>query len=193
MNQLSKVKGILKAGARSNKFRVLFSFPPNLKVESSLEEVSLLCKAASVPSATISTVEISIQGRKLRLPGETGYDGTSSFEFFLSEDHRIRRDMLQWMKATDNFQANTHSGNPSELLVDIKLEQLDSAQNPTVSYVLHGCFPTSVGDISYTGEDGTVLTCSVTFAWTHFTVGADDAVNRPEEHSKPTENVLAID
>lgn len=194
MNNLSKVKGILKSGARLNKYRVLFAFPGNLKVESSLEELSLLCKSASAPAMSIGVVEVSIQGRKLRLPGETSYEGSWTCEFYLNEDHKIRRDLIQWMKATDNFQRNTHSGNPAELLVALKIEQLDSAQNPVVTYTLHGCFPTSVGELSYVGEEGgQVATCSVTFNYTHWTVGEDENTNLPETHNKPTENILAID
>ena len=178
MSKIKEISSILNATARSNKYRLSFTWPSGLTGESDLKEIDIICKAATAPQKEIGVIEVWNQGRKLVLPGDTTFDNAWSVDFYLGEDHKFRYDMIKWQNACDNFHKNIHSGKPEEVFADLKLEQLDSAGNVSAKYTLHGCFPTVVGEISY-GDDSenTPVEFNVTFGYSDWVVGDGDEDN----------------
>ena len=117
-------------------------------------------------------IELWNQGRKHVTPGDTTYDNTWALDFYLTEDHAFRYDMIKWQDACDNFHKNLHSGSPQEIFADLKIEQLDSAANPTAEYTLHNCWPSVVGEVAY-GDDSenTPTEVNITFTFTDWVTG----------------------
>lgn len=189
-NKISELKSAIGAAARPNKYRVNFSIPASVPTVSDLSTADTLCKAANFPSMTIGQMELFNQGRKLVLPGDTEYTNTWTVSFYQTEDHAIRKDMISWMKSADHFQNNSHSGNPSALLGELSVEQLDSAGNGTAKYTFHNVFVQEVGEIALADETGEAMEFDVTFSFTDWVVG-DGELNNPAAGELATGNDTA--
>lgn len=191
MSNLSKLKSVLGSTARANKYRINFSIPTAVPVKSDLSSADILCKAASFPSMTIGQIEVWGQGRKLVIPGDTSFTTTWTLTFYNTEDHSLRKDLISWMISADNFQKNTHSGNPNSVLGELSVEQLDSAGNATVKYTFHNVFVQEVAEITL--ADDTVDeagTFDVTFSFSDWTIG-DTELSNPASGAKATKNDIA--
>lgn len=190
-NKLAELKSAIGAGARPTKYRVNFAVPSAVPTTADLGTVDTLCKAATFPSVTIGQIELFNQGRKLIIPGDTAYTNTWTLTFYATEDHAIRKDMLAWMRHTDHFQNNTHSGNPNDILGELSVEQLDSAGEATVKYTFHNVFVQEVGEVSL-GDDqsDTAMEFDVTFSFTDWVVG-DKELNDPAAGNAASENATA--
>jgi hypothetical protein len=179
INELSRVLG---ATARSNKYRVSFTYPTGFQGATDLQSVDVLAKAATAPTRELGQIELWNQGRKLIVPGDTVFDNAWSVDFYLTEDHQLRYDLIQWMDACDNFQKNMHSGDVTQIYAELRLEQLDSAGNPTAQYTLHNAFPQTIGEISYGADSAdTPAEFNVIFAYSDFVTGTG-------EFNSPTPN-----
>ena len=189
--ELSKLKNVLGAVARPNKYRINFSIPSAVPIKSDLSSADVLCKATSFPSMTIGQIEVFNQGRKLVIPGDTSYTTTWSVTFYGTEDHALRKDLVSWMLSADNFQKNTHSGNPNNILGELSVEQLDSAGNATVRYTFHNVFVQEIGEITL-GDDtqDTAMEFDVQFSFSDWVIGDADLSN-PSSGSKATKNDIA--
>ncbi len=172
VNRITEISKVLGAAGRANKYRVSFSWPDGVTGSTSLDEVDTLAKSATAPQREIGVLEVWNQGRKYVMPGDTAFDNSWSVDFYLSENHAIRYDMVKWQTACDNFHANIHAGVPLSVTADLKIEQLDSAGVVSAQYTLHNCFPTVVGEVSF-GDDSenTPLEFNVTFSYSDWVLG----------------------
>jgi len=191
-NKLAELKSALGAGARANKYRVNFSIPAAVSTGSNLQDADALCKASNFPSMTIGQIEVFNQGRKLVIPGDTTYTNSWTLSFYNTEDHALRKDLISWMVAADHFQDNKHSGNPSAIMGELSVEQLDSAGNPTAKYTFHNVFVQEVGELTI-GDDqvDTVQEFDVTFSFTDWVVG-DGELQAPLAGNTATRNDTAL-
>lgn len=191
MATIKELSAALGAGARASKYRVTFTFPSGVSAVTSLDKVDVLAKSSAAPAKEIGMIEAWSQGRKLVLPGDTAYDAAWTVGFYLTEDHALRYDIIKWSDACDNFQKNKHSGDPSAIFADLRIQQLDSAGNPTATYTLHNCFPQSIGEVTY-GDDSadTLAEFEVTFAYTDWVVGTEESSKY--DITKATENATAL-
>jgi len=176
MNKIAELKNALGVGARANKYRVNFSIPAAVPISSNLQNADALCKASNFPSVTIGQIEVFNQGRKLIIPGDTTYTNAWTLSFYNTEDHSLRKDLISWMKATDHFQNNQHSGNPTALMGEMSVEQLDSAGNSTIKYTFHNVFVQEIGEISISDDQvDTLQEFDCTLSFTDWVVGETNA------------------
>ena len=191
MANIAELKNALGAGGRANKYSVGLSIPSAVATVSELANSDVLCKAATFPSMTVGQIEVFNQGRKLILPGDTTYTNTWTLTFYNTEDHALRRDMIAWMRAADDFQRNTHSGNPSSIMTDLNISQLDSKGNVTATYTFHNVFVQEVGEVSV-GDDqtDTVQEFDVTFSFTDWVTGTGE-FNEPNAATPAAKNDIA--
>lgn len=174
-NKIREIGQVLNATARSNKYRLSFSWPTGVQGFTSLQDADIICKSATAPQREIGVIELWNQGRKLVIPGDTTFDNTWSVDFYAAENHQMRYDLVKWQAACDNFHKNQHSGQPSAIYADLRLEQLDSAGNVSARYTLHNCFPTVVGEISYADDsENTPVEFNVTFSYTDWVLGSGE-------------------
>lgn len=190
-NKVAELKSAIGAAARPNKYRVNFAVPAAVPTTSDLSTVDTLCKATTFPSVSLGQIEVWTQGRKLILPGDTTYTNTWNLTFYGTEDHAIRKDMLAWMKAADHFQNNEHSGNPSAILGELSVQQLDSQGNETATYTFHNVFVQEVGEVTL-GDDqvDTPMEFDVTFSFSDWVVGTA-GTNDPSAGNAATANDIA--
>ena len=172
MSTIRELADTLGAAARANKYRIVFSYPASVTGLSDIKEYDILGKSATAPQKEIGQLEYYSQGRKLVIPGDTTFDNAWSVDFYLTENHQLRLDMLKWMDACDNFQKNRHTGIPLNVMTDIKVQQLDSAGNPTATYTLHYAYPSTVGEISYADDNNdSPLEFNMVFTYTDWVSG----------------------
>lgn len=191
MGKILDLKQALGPGARANKYRVNFTIPAAVPKTADLSTVDTLAIASSFPQKSIGMIEVWNQGRKLVLPGDTSYPNQWTLTFYNTEEHNLRRAMLEWMRSIDHFQDNMHSGVPIEVMADLSVSQLDSAMNETTRYTFHCCWPQDIQEISI-GDDqqDTVTQTQVTFAYTHWVVG-DGNLDKPLQYNSATKNFIA--
>lgn len=190
MSTIRDLANAIGSAARASKYRVTFAFPSGVAGVTNLDEVDVLAKTATAPGKEIGQIELWNQGRKLIIPGDTAFDGAWPVDFYLTENHSIRYDMLRWMDACDSYQRNRHTGNPTSIFADLKVEQLDSAGNVSAQYTLHNCFPSNVAEVSY-GDDSadTVAEFNCVFSYSDWVTGSGEASNFTP--MKATKNEIA--
>lgn len=190
-NKIADLKAALGSGARASKYLVGFSIPNSVPTTSQLQNAAVLCKATSFPSMAIGMIEVFCQGRKLPIPGDTTYTNAWTLTFLTTEDHGLRRDIISWMKSCDNFQENKHSGDPSAVLGELSVSQLDSSANETAKYTFHNVFPSDIGELTQGSDQiDTLLEFDVTFSFSDWVVG-DGEINDPSKVNSPTLNATA--
>lgn len=177
-NKIREIGQVLNSTARSNKYRLSFAWPVAMNGITTLAEVDIICKSAVAPQREIGIIEVWNQGRKLVIPGDTAFDNVWSVDFYADESHTLRYDMVKWQVACDNFHTNRHSGRPDLVYSDLRLEQLDSDGKVTAQYTLHNCFPTVVGEISYSDDaENTPVEFNITFSYTDWVLGIGEKDN----------------
>lgn len=192
MSTIRDLSNVLGAAARATKYRVSFSFPGGVQGITNLDEVDILAKTATAPQKEIGLVEVFNQGRKLIIPGDTAYDNAWSVDFYLTENHQLRYDLIKWMDACDNFQNNVHAGRPDAIFADLRIEQLDSAGEVSAQYTMHNAWPQTVGEVSYADDSSdTVAEFNITFAYTDWVTGTSES----STYTAPTatKNTTALD
>ena len=190
-NLLSELKSALGAGARANKYRVNFSIPSVVGTKSDISQSGALCKSSSFPSKSIGQIEVWNQGRKLVLAGDTAYENAWDLTFYATEDHGLRKDILAWMKAIDDFQVNSHSGNPVAYMTEMSVEQLDSAGNTTATYTFHNIWPQNMSAIEVADETADRITeFTVTFTFSGWVSGTGET-DDPASGNNATKNDVA--
>jgi len=192
MSNIAALKQAVGAGGRVNKYKLKFNMPSAVSPISNISEADVLCKSTQFPGVTITPIEVYNQGRKLLIPGDTTYENTWTVIFYNTEDHALRRDMINWMKAADNFQENKHSGNPADVLTEIGVSQLDSMAKETATYTFHNVFVSGVDAVELSDDpDGNIQEFSVTFTFSDWVVGTE-ATNQPDSGKPATKNSTAL-
>lgn len=195
-NTIEDLKRVLKGGARATKFAVRFSIPTAVDKLLETADVNTLVKAASFPQMTIGQIEGWIQGRKLPLPGDTTYENTWQVTFYMDNAHKIRKQMVAWMKAIDNFQANTHSGSPADLFAEMSVAQLDSLGKTVALYTFKDVWPQTIEATEVSSEQiDTLEDCMVTFSFSSWIVEGSDGstYNTPNDGRAASTNITSVD
>jgi hypothetical protein len=121
MSKIQETMRLIKAGARSNKYRVLYPVFGN--------EIDIVCKSTSMPGRTLGTVEVFVKGRKFQLASESADDNTWEIEFYNVPDLLHRRFFLKMI-------GGVHNHNTPDYLNDggsIPAPNINSGTNLSVS------------------------------------------------------------
>jgi len=144
---------MLKEGgnlARPSHFRVTSSRQP-------MSVNSFLVKAASLPAATLNTIEVPYYGRKVRIPSTRVFD-TWNITVIYGKDSagNIRSDFETWMKEVQAPVSNLIAG--TDVLEDWYVSLLDPADYTTIRTIqMVGCYPTELGSVELNQESGEAL------------------------------------
>lgn len=174
--KISDFKAALAGGSRPNLFQVAVTSPPGLSTLA-LANLSILCKATSLPGMTIGVIEVPFRGRRVKVPGDRTF-AEWTMTVVADEGHSIRKDFEAWMTFinSNNFDAEViranGTGDYKSVITIQKLTDAGSiATNGT--YILQDAFPSDVSqiDVSYDTMDA-VEEFTVTFNYSYFTVAA---------------------
>lgn len=195
-NKIEDIKRVLKGGARQTKYAVYFSIPTAVDQLMELQDLNCLAKTASFPQMQIGQIETYIQGRRLYIPGDTEYEGQWTVGLYMDNAHKVRKQMVAWMKAIDNFQANTHSGVPQDLFVEMSVVQLDSLEKPVAVYTFKDVWPQMIGEVTVGADSiNQIQEFDVTFSFSSWIIedSSGSIYNSPNDGRAASTNVTSVD
>jgi hypothetical protein len=164
---LQNIKRELKAGARPNKYRIKLN---HLGGGPSDDQMDILCKASSIPEATIGVIDVYNQGRKLPIAGDKSYGSTWDVTFYNTQALDIRNAFENWMRNIDDVESHYRNWQYNgEYMVDMQVEQLDGQNNTTSAYKLYNCWPSNITSVDLADDSNdTVSEFTVTITFSHW-------------------------
>ena len=187
----SKLAG---GGARPNLFEVnLGNFGGdgttgdwNANVES---EFRFMCKASSMPTQTIGSVDVPFRGRILKVAGDRTFEPWS-VTVINDEDFKVRKGFEAWTEKINALATGVGEVDPNNYMGNGTVKQLsrsatvagdDSAQKVLHTYKVQEIWPSEIGsiDLSYETSDA-IEEFTVTFQIQYFESIAKDAQQETE-------------
>ena len=191
---VTKFRAELGTGSRPNLFKVQVT-PPTGFAAADFASFEYLCRSGSLPSATLGTIEIPMNGgRRLKMGGDRTFSEWTS-TILNDENFKIRSLMESWQNniVKTNFEISTTLGNrganiaatnttPAGLYGTVMIYQLkeDGSSVPNGSYRLKNCWPSDISaiDLSYDTTDA-VEDFTVTWTYDYFENGFEGDVSIP--------------
>jgi hypothetical protein len=189
---INQILDIVKSGARTNKYKITI---PVVEAEY-IRDFDFTIQSSSLPSRTITPVEVYVKGRKTQLRGETNLENTWDITFYNTDNMEARQVILDWMEEVHKNQYNMNNrglisqginaiksigkgigeliDNPLSIFdqgvisyqKDITIEQLDGKGDTMFTVTLVGAFPINVSSVELDDSVSDISKTSVTFAFT---------------------------
>jgi hypothetical protein len=182
----------ISSGAKSNKYKVTIPI-----VEAGFtREFDFMVQNTTLPSRTITPVEVFVKGRKTQIRGETNLENTWDVTFYNTNDMEARQLLLDWMEEVHKNQYNIYNrGVISDMIAGIKsigqgisnlidnplrifdqgvisyqkdiiIEQLDGSGDTMFTVTLVGAFPINISSVELDDSNGDISKTTVSFAFT---------------------------
>lgn len=164
MNKISELSQIIKSGARTNKYRVLFA-----EKYGNGKALDVLCSEVSSPGKSLGTVELYLRGRKYNIAGDRSDDGSTDITFYNDSGLELRNTFLEIIENVQNYDTPIYFGGNTgfseiipEYQSDVIIEQLNGKGEIVSKIKLMDAWVQNVSDIQYTDESGDVSKTTVT-------------------------------
>ena len=169
MANISDFKAKLAGGgARANQFKVTMPFPGYASVGGEIEELAFLCRATSIPSMEIASINVPFRGRSIKIAGDRTIPDWS-ITVYNDTNFKLRDAFERWQNGINNMSDNEGLTNPVDYQVDCFLDHLDRNGNTIKSYTLRGVFPTGIAGIPLDYEEaGAIEQFEVTLEYQFF-------------------------
>lgn len=133
-----------------------------------VELTSFMCRAAQLPASTVEALPVPFRGRILNVAGDRTFEPWT-VTILNDTGFEVRDSMERWMNGINGHSANTGITNPVDYQTDLIIDQLDRDESVIKRYNIRGAFPTSVGDIALTYDNGgEVETFEVSFTYQYW-------------------------
>jgi hypothetical protein len=201
---INDLKHALGTGANPSKFRIDITIPIVLRASSFInnivqkiplvgntlnsggatnvpksDNISILCKATSLPEKSVSTIDIMHRGHKFTVRGVAQFPGRWTATFYNTADLNLRQFFEGWMYEMDRYNAilvptsfpNDYLGFGSinsGYMTNLKINQLCS-QGISAGYEFFYAFPIEVSSTELNSmTTNTVSEFTVTFAYSYW-------------------------
>ena len=166
-----KARGLTLGGARPSLFEVYLTIPTFVAADTGTDtKFRFTCRAASLPAATVGTVDVSYFGRQIKFAGDRTFtDWTVTV--MNDEDFLVRSMFEKWSNALNKLQANQRQAYVSENDYKATMNVIQYAKDgvPIRSYDIVGAFPTTVDAIELNWDtQNQVESFGVTFAYDYW-------------------------
>lgn len=181
---------LTNGGARSSLFEVQLTFPKSLdtnvdgvsdlltlQLEPATRALTFMCKTASIPSATVTTVDIPFMGRKVSCVGTRTFEPWA-ITIINDENFLVRKAFEVWMAAMNGHASNMKGGgissSPISYQVDAIVKQFSQSVNqypdkPIRVYKFVNVFPTELSNIELNWDnENTIEEFSVTLKYDYW-------------------------
>jgi len=147
-------------------FKATINFPAYAGGD--VELTSFMCRAAQLPASTVEALAVPFRGRILNVAGDRTFEPWT-VTILNDTGFEVRDSMERWMNGINGHAANTGITNPVDYQTDLIIDQLDRDESVIKRYNIRGAFPTSVGDIALTyDQGGEVETFDVSFTYQYW-------------------------
>ena len=173
MASISEFKAqLLGGGARANQFRVDLSFPGFVAAGAVAGfRAQFMCKAASMPAATIENVPVQYRGRQINLAGERTFQPWT-VTIYNDTNFDIRNAMERWSNGIQNLIGTDGRTNPRDYQADLEVHQLDRNSAVLKSYKFIDAYPIDISAITLDFDQAnTVEQFDVTFQYNYWYSG----------------------
>jgi hypothetical protein len=134
---------LIGGGVRPNQFRVTITPPAGIVIGLDVRRTSFLCKASSLPTSSITEIEIKFRGRTIFLAGDRAVPEVWTTTFYNDTDFMIRNAMERWSNGINDFANNTGVVSPADYQTDLIVDQLDRDDSVLKTYILKNAWPTT--------------------------------------------------
>lgn len=164
-----KAQGVNMGGARNTQFMVAITPPPALGVANA-RKLQFVCKAAQLPPAITSPIEVAYFGRKVKFVGDREFpDWTVTI--YNDEDFYCKKMMEKWSNGMNTLISNVMdtSLHPTGYKASAIVHQFAKHNEIVASYRLEGLFPIQVDAIPLDWEAvNQIEMFDVTFAYDYW-------------------------
>lgn len=172
---------LVGGGARANLFQVIINSPTGANVALNTEQLSFMCKAASLPGSSVGTIEVPYFGRTIKVAGDRSFQDWT-VTVINDEPFDLRNAFERWQSAMASFDTKAGkktglgaTGNPASYSVNGQIIQYGKEGNIIKTVNLINMFPYNVGEIQLSWDAATQIEeFQVTFAYDYFT--SDSAI-----------------
>jgi hypothetical protein len=168
-----KTSGLTLGGARPSLFEIYLTLPKGVgAVSGSEEKFRFTCRAAQLPAATISSIDVGYFGRKIKVAGDRTFaDWTVTV--MNDEDFLVRAMFEKWSNSINRLESNVrdtvYQGNENSYKGAASVIQYGKTGDNIRSYDVVGMFPTSVDAIALDWDSqNQIETFAVTFAYDYW-------------------------
>lgn len=136
-------------GARPNLYDVTLTFPIGIASPNTSRKASFLCKAAALPSSSVSPVVVPYMGRSVKLAGDREFDDWN-IVILNDTDFSVRNAFEIWIDSIGGAVSNLADvgfSNPSRYYANALVEQKTSEGATVKWYSMEGIFPTQLAEI----------------------------------------------
>lgn len=141
--------------ARTNRYLVEITGPSAGNINDGISDyqLSLMCDYVSHPAFTIHTKDASLYGASdMRPDGSVDFHNMVGMSFLLDQGHKVKSYFVKWTDLIidkDTFMVNYKS---EYIAAEIKIHQLDMADNITYTTILYDVYPVEIGSVDATSQ-----------------------------------------
>jgi hypothetical protein len=161
---------LIGGGARANQFKVEINNPPvPFANRVNVRQAAFLCSATSLPSMSLSVVEVPFRGRTIRIAGDRDFPDAWEATFLNDTDFSIRNAMESWSNAINDLATAQGETNSLEYCADLTVSQLDRDDTILKTYKFVNAWPETVAAIDLsTAATTEIENFVVSFRYQHF-------------------------
>ena len=189
--------------SRSDKFLMVLDIPIMLKKKYDnvlgstfkADSLQFTIYGSPVPSISVPSIDIPFDGQiyKASSMSRSAYDPLS-VKFFVDNGYKNYWMIWQWLNFFNDAKASTsnisiqsrHIGGNSDLRMNVSMKDLisrfsifalDEYNNKIISFDYTDAFPVSLGELNFSHQDSSEISCNVNFAFNQLQVNLLKNVN----------------
>ena len=162
-------------GARPNLFEVTVPFPGGANPGEAGQKMTFMCKATSIPGATLGMVEAPYFGRTIKLPGNRTFEEWST-TVINDEDFAVHAGFVNWTNYINGFEGNLRGSSSSDYQVDAMVTHYGKAGEILKQVTLVNAWPATIPGIELGWDTNDALEeFAVTWNFDYWTTADDRA------------------
>lgn len=123
------------------------------------------CKSTSLPTSSLEFVKIELHGVAKQEAGRATYEHTFQAVFMETVDYTTYKAFRAWRDFMRSWK-NSKGTDSQAYKVNLELDVYDNAGNIVETIILVGAFPTSIGEVQYSGADSAAaIDLTMTFSF----------------------------
>ena len=153
---------------KSYRFRALFSKLPAVVSGIDVNALNLIVESTELPRQVTESIEINLHQHRLKEPGRVTSSGVITMTLRETENPLARDLVNQWNVGVGDLQSGVQ-GSKADVEAILVIQQLDSNDNPTMTYRLEGVYLEEADLGSLEGGTSDTQVISLTLSYDNFT------------------------